>query len=118
MRSGGTRFSNWSPGEASTISTRTLYSDWLNTYSDPEICSNVLKSLLLNSLALMSIYFFDLLLAPLAQGDGQTKWLHRNVGWFYQILWLLPVLGVSFYLNVRVRQFGYVRTSKAHYHNF
>lgn len=71
--------------------------------SDAEICSNVLKSLLLNSLALMSIYFFDLLLVPLAQGEGQTKWLHRNVGWFYQILWLLPVLGVSFYLNVRVR---------------
>ncbi|TFK54842.1 hypothetical protein OE88DRAFT_1600146, partial [Heliocybe sulcata] len=65
--------------------------------SDPEIRGNVLKSLLLNSLSLTSIYVFDLLLHPLVR--DQQKWLHRNVGWFYQILWLLPVLGVSLYLN-------------------
>ncbi|KAI0069884.1 EI24-domain-containing protein [Panus rudis PR-1116 ss-1] len=65
--------------------------------SDPEIRANILKSLLLNFVSLASIYFFDLLLSPLA--NGQQKWLHRNVGWFYQILWLLPVVGVSFYLN-------------------
>jgi etoposide-induced 2.4 mRNA len=56
------------------------------------------KSLLLNSLSLASIYTFDLLLLPLVQ--GQEKWFHRNVGWFYQVLWLLPVVGVAFYLNV------------------
>ncbi|KAI6103544.1 hypothetical protein F5141DRAFT_1189857 [Pisolithus sp. B1] len=39
--------------------------------SDPEIRSNFLKSILLNSLSL--------------------AWLRRNVGWCYQVLWLLPV---------------------------
>ncbi|KAH8108159.1 etoposide-induced protein 2.4-domain-containing protein [Cristinia sonorae] len=65
--------------------------------SDPEIRSNVLKSLLLNVLSLASISFLDHLLLPLAA--NQQKWLHRNVGWFYQVLWLLPVVGMSFYLN-------------------
>jgi etoposide-induced 2.4 mRNA len=67
--------------------------------SDSEIRSNVFKSLLLNSLSLTSIYVFDLLLQPLVR--DQHKWLHRNVGWFYQTLWLLPVVGVSLYLNAR-----------------
>ncbi|KAJ2965788.1 hypothetical protein NUW54_g14001 [Trametes sanguinea] len=52
---------------------------------------------MLNTLSLVSIYFFDWLLLPLAQ--GQQKWFHRNLGWFYQVLWLLPVVGISFYLN-------------------
>ncbi|CDO74879.1 hypothetical protein BN946_scf185004.g29 [Trametes cinnabarina] len=65
--------------------------------SDSEVRSNVLKSLMLNTVALVSIYFFDWLLLPLAQ--EQQKWFHRNLGWFYQVLWLLPVVGISFYLN-------------------
>ncbi|KAH9930913.1 etoposide-induced protein 2.4-domain-containing protein [Fomitopsis serialis] len=65
--------------------------------SDSEIRGNVLKSLLLNLLSLASIYLFDLLLFPLAQGEHY--WLHRNVGWAYQVLWLLPVVGISLYLN-------------------
>ncbi|EGO20993.1 hypothetical protein SERLADRAFT_452135 [Serpula lacrymans var. lacrymans S7.9] len=65
--------------------------------SDPEIRSNVLKSLLLNTVSLTSIYMFDLLLHPLLR--DHPSWLHRNVGWFYQILWLLPVVGASLYLN-------------------
>ncbi|KAI0831763.1 etoposide-induced protein 2.4-domain-containing protein [Trametes gibbosa] len=65
--------------------------------SDSEIRSNMLKSLMLNIVSLVSIYFFDWLLLPLAQ--GQQKWFHRNIGWFYQVLWLLPVVGISFYLN-------------------
>ncbi|KIJ68946.1 hypothetical protein HYDPIDRAFT_122851 [Hydnomerulius pinastri MD-312] len=65
--------------------------------SDPEIRANVLKSLLLNLLSLTSIYTFDLLLQPLVH--DHPSWLHRNVGWFYRVLWLLPVVGVSFYLN-------------------
>ncbi|KDR81827.1 hypothetical protein GALMADRAFT_240058 [Galerina marginata CBS 339.88] len=65
--------------------------------SDAEIRANVYKSLLLNSLSLLSIYVFDLLLQPLVQ--GQQKWFHRNIGWFYQVLWLLPVVGTSLYLN-------------------
>ncbi|KAJ7870243.1 hypothetical protein B0H13DRAFT_2062089, partial [Mycena leptocephala] len=43
---------------------------------DVEIRSNVFKSLLLNST----------MVAP-------------NVGWIYQLLWVLPVVGISFYLN-------------------
>ncbi|KAH7889244.1 EI24-domain-containing protein [Phlebopus sp. FC_14] len=65
--------------------------------SDPEIRANILKSLLLNLLSLTSIYTFDLLLHPLVH--DHPNWLHRNVGWFYRVLWLLPVVGVSFYLN-------------------
>ena len=71
------------------------------SHSDQEVRANIVKSLLLNSLSLASIYGFDLLLAPLLH--GQTRWVHRNVGWFYQALWLLPVVGVSFYLNVSTR---------------
>lgn len=66
--------------------------------SDPEIRSNILKSLLLNTLSLASIYTFDLILQPLVH--DHPSWFHRNVGWFYRVLWLLPVVGVSFYLNV------------------
>ncbi|KAI6005486.1 hypothetical protein EDD15DRAFT_2384263 [Pisolithus albus] len=65
--------------------------------SDPEIRSNILKSILLNSLSLASIYAFDLLLQPLVH--DHPSWLRRNVGWCYQVLWLLPVVGTSFYLN-------------------
>ncbi|KAJ3823767.1 etoposide-induced protein 2.4-domain-containing protein [Lentinula raphanica] len=65
---------------------------------DSEVRANVYKSLVLNSLSLISIYTFDLLLSPLVR--DQQKWLHRNVGWFYQVLWLFPVLGLSFYLNI------------------
>ncbi|KAH9484037.1 hypothetical protein JR316_0003516 [Psilocybe cubensis] len=64
---------------------------------DSEIRANVYKSLLLNSLSLISIYVFDLLLQPLVH--DQQKWFHRNIGWFYQLLWLLPVVGISLYLN-------------------
>lgn len=70
--------------------------------SDAEIRSNVAKSLLLNTVSLASIYFFDLLLLPLTH--EHTHWLRRNVGWFYQVLWLFPVVGVSLYLNVRLHR--------------
>ncbi|TFK42988.1 etoposide-induced protein 2.4-domain-containing protein [Crucibulum laeve] len=65
--------------------------------SDAEIRANIYKSVLLNTLSLTSIYTFDLLLQPLVR--DQQKWFHRNIGWFYQVLWLLPVVGISFYLN-------------------
>lgn len=77
--------------------------------SDSEIRGNVLKSMLLNVLSLASIYLFDLLLFPLAKGEHY--WLHRNVGWAYQVLWLLPVVSISLYLNVspfHLRRFGCV----------
>jgi etoposide-induced 2.4 mRNA len=60
------------------------------------------KSLLLNSLSVTSIYTYDIFLHPLVK--DQEKWLHRNLGRFYQVLWLLPVIGISFYLNVRPTQ--------------
>ena len=66
--------------------------------SDAEIRSNVYKSLLLNSISLASIYAFDFVFLPLMQ--EQRTFNPRNLGWFYQTLWLLPVVGISFYLNV------------------
>ena len=59
---------------------------------------------MLNGISLLSIYVFDLLLHPLSRGNGEgahAHGLHRSIGWFYRILWLLPVVGVSLYLNVR-----------------
>jgi etoposide-induced 2.4 mRNA len=53
---------------------------------------------MLNALSLVSIYAFDLFLHPLVR--GQQNWLNRNLGWIYQALWLIPLVGVSFYLNV------------------
>ncbi|KAF5365625.1 hypothetical protein D9758_003282 [Tetrapyrgos nigripes] len=70
--------------------------------SDAEIRANFAKSMILNGVALTSIYTFDWLLLPLISDRGdrdQQNWLHRNVGWFYQVLWLFPVIGLSFYLN-------------------
>ena len=60
---------------------------------------NMLKSLVLNGVSLSSIYVFDLLLAPLIKENAH--WSHRHFGWFYQVLWLFPVVGLSLYLNVR-----------------
>ncbi|KAF7796729.1 hypothetical protein EIP86_007912 [Pleurotus ostreatoroseus] len=65
--------------------------------SDAEVRANMFKSLLANLLSLASIYFFDLLLMPLTK--EHEHWLRRNVGWFYQALWLFPVVGLSLYLN-------------------
>ncbi|KAJ2917260.1 hypothetical protein MD484_g3198, partial [Candolleomyces efflorescens] len=67
--------------------------------SDPEIRANIYKSVLLNTLSLVSIYTFELIVEPFVR--DQERWLHRNVGWFYHVMWLLPVVGTSFYLNVR-----------------
>ena len=64
-----------------------------NDISDEEISHNVYKSLALNSLSLLSIYFLDLL-------DPVVK-TYPKLGWFYRILWLLPIIGISLYLNVR-----------------
>jgi len=49
--------------------------------------------LLLNSLSLTSLYVFDLFFFD------KQQWLRPNVGWIYQLLWLLPVVGISFYFN-------------------
>jgi etoposide-induced 2.4 mRNA len=59
----------------------------------------VFKSLLLNSLSLASIYTLDLFFVPLLAGK-EDRWLHRNFGSLYTVFWLLPVIGVSLYLNV------------------
>jgi len=77
--------------------------------SDAEVRANALKSFLLNGISLLSIYVFDFLLHPLSRAeevpmtDGQRvqsrSGIHRSVGWFYRVLWMLPVLGASLYLN-------------------
>jgi len=54
---------------------------------------------MLNGISVLSIYVFDLFLQPLVHEQPPQKWLHRSVGWFYRVLWLLPVVGVSLYLN-------------------
>jgi etoposide-induced 2.4 mRNA len=64
-------------------------------YSDVEIRSNVFKSLLLNCSTLTCLYVFGLFFFD------KQQWLRPNVGWIYQLLWVLPVVGISFYLNVR-----------------
>jgi len=73
------------------------HTHWLPV-SDAEIRANLFKSVLLNSLSVTSIYIYDVFLHPLV--NDQEKWLHRNVGRFYQAFWLLPVVSISFYLNV------------------
>jgi hypothetical protein len=32
----------------------------------------------------------------------EEEWLHHRIGLFYQIFWLLPVIGTSYYLNVGI----------------
>ena len=54
-------------------------------------------------LSLASIYTFELVLEPFFRDE--ERWLHRNIGWFYHVMWLLPVLGASFYFNVRTSSY-------------
>jgi etoposide-induced 2.4 mRNA len=74
--------------------------------SDLEIRSNAFKSLLLNLLCLASIYGLDFVLLPALHVrrplDGDA-WLHRNFGTMYQVLFVMPVVGLSLYLNVRIQ---------------
>jgi hypothetical protein len=63
--------------------------------SDTEIRGTVYKSLLLNCSTLACLYVFNLFFT-----DSQ-QWTRPNVGWIYQLIWVLPVFSVSFYLNVR-----------------
>ncbi|KAF8738541.1 hypothetical protein AX14_011190 [Amanita brunnescens Koide BX004] len=64
---------------------------------DAELRGNVIKSFVVNLLSLTFIYALDLFLLPLVQ--HHPNWFHRNIGWFYQALWLFPVMSVSLYLN-------------------
>lgn len=91
--------------------------------SDVEVRTNVLKSLLLNSLSLASIYTFDfVLLLIFPHGRNEQQWLHRNIGWFYNILWVLPVVTISLYLNrtwsstIASRTFALQHGSRNHHH--
>jgi etoposide-induced 2.4 mRNA len=87
-----------------------LESEGLTDYakgSDAEIQGNVLKSGLLNGVSLISIWVFEFLVGLASQRHGSQRdsasergFIHRNLGWFYQALWLAPIVGVSLYLNV------------------
>ena len=75
--------------------------------SDAEIQGNVLKSGLLNGVSLVSIWVFEFLVGLASRrhgsqsGSGSERgFIHRNLGWFYQALWLAPIVGASLYLNV------------------
>jgi hypothetical protein len=63
----------------------------------------------LNTISLIIIYVFDLLLVPLLGLNRQQldldefsprHWLHQNIGVFYTILFRIPVVGGALYLNV------------------
>lgn len=75
--------------------------------SDAEIRGNVLKSGLLNGVSLISIWVFEFLVGLASRRHGNQSvsasergFIHRNLGWFYQALWLVPTVGASLYLNV------------------
>lgn len=79
--------------------------------------SKVIKSTLLNTISLIVIYAFDLFLVPLLglsrsqldmdEFSHPEHWLHRNVGFFYMIMFQLPVVMGALYLNVsRVSVYG------------
>lgn len=74
--------------------------------SDAEIQGNVLKSGLLNGVSLVSIWVFEFLVGLASRRHGsqvdpasERGFVHRNLGWFYQALWLAPIVGTSLYLN-------------------
>ena len=87
------------------LPTRLPFFSELFFVSDAEVRANALKSFLLNGISLLSLYAFDLLVRALASGgegrDSDGLRVGRSVGWFYRVLWMLPVVGVSLYLNVR-----------------
>ena len=69
----------------------------------------VLKSTLLNTLSLITIFAFDILIVPLL-GLPRTQldptefrqpehWLHRNIGVFYTLFFQIPVVSGALYLN-------------------
>ncbi|KAF8590490.1 hypothetical protein K439DRAFT_1381895 [Ramaria rubella] len=64
-------------------------------YSDAEIRSHIVKSFLLNSLSLVSIYALNYVLLPVA-ARGRV---HHHVGWLYRVLWLIPLAATSLYFN-------------------
>lgn len=66
--------------------------------SDAEVRANIVKCLLLNTLSLVFIHFFDMFLHPMVKDH---EFHSRNVGMAYQVLWIMPVVGASVYLNVR-----------------
>ncbi|KAJ7063152.1 etoposide-induced protein 2.4-domain-containing protein [Mycena amicta] len=60
---------------------------------DAEIRKTFVKSALLNLSSLLSLYALDLLFLD------RQQFSRPHIGWLYRLSWLLPALGVSFYLN-------------------
>lgn len=66
--------------------------------SDGEIRAHMLKSLILNSLGLFSIFVFDLIILPLLHRKASPSSIVSTWG-VYQLFWVLPVVGGSLYFN-------------------
>ncbi|KAF7295062.1 hypothetical protein MIND_01044500 [Mycena indigotica] len=66
---------------------------WVSVFTtvarDAEIRSNILRCFLLNLSSLLCLYMVDLLFLDATP----------HIGWLYRLAWVLPALGVSFYLN-------------------
>lgn len=66
--------------------------------SDVEIRAHMFKSFVLNIIGLVSVYAFDLILMPLFHRTASPTSIVSTSG-IYHIVWLLPVVGGSLYLN-------------------
>ncbi|KAG9012337.1 hypothetical protein FRB93_001759 [Tulasnella sp. JGI-2019a] len=66
---------------------------------DPEIRGNAVKSLILNTLSVVSVGAFDLFILPLLDPHND-KFFHKHFGAVYQAFWLAPLVGLSLWLNV------------------
>ncbi|PVG02637.1 hypothetical protein CPB86DRAFT_772445 [Serendipita vermifera] len=66
--------------------------------TDQEIRAHMIKSFVLNALALASVYIFDLILMPVLHRKASPSSIVSTSS-VYQILWVLPVVGGSLYLN-------------------
>ncbi|KAG8967054.1 hypothetical protein FRC03_010802 [Tulasnella sp. 419] len=68
------------------------------TQRDAEIRSHFVKTVILNSLSLVSVLVFDYVIEPMLD-PRHDSWVHKHFSLLYQGFWLLPIITVSLYLN-------------------
>ncbi|KAG8818399.1 hypothetical protein FRC17_010851 [Serendipita sp. 399] len=66
--------------------------------SDSEVRSHMIKSFVLNTLGLISIFIFDLIILPLLHRKATPSSITQTTS-IYQLFWILPVMGGSLYFN-------------------